>query len=148
MDMVLFTGIQATGKSEFYKRNFYKTHIRINLDMLKTRNREKIMTEACFTAKQSFVVDNTNLTVAERNVYIDKAKMHGFEIIGYYFKSSIGEAISRNELRIGNEKLPLAAIRSAHAKLELPSLAEGFDRLFYVHIESDEFIVEEYRDGI
>ena len=32
MNMILFTGMQATGKSEFYQRYFYKTHVRINLD--------------------------------------------------------------------------------------------------------------------
>ena len=56
MNMILFIGIQATGKSEFYKRNFYKTHIRINLDMLKTRHRERILIGACLTAKQPFVI--------------------------------------------------------------------------------------------
>jgi predicted kinase len=148
MNMVLFTGIQATGKSEFCKRNFYKTHIRINLDMLKTRNREKIMIEACLTAKQPFVVDNTNLTVSERKTYIDNAKNCGFEVIGYYFKSSVNEATARNELREGKEKLPSPAIYSAHAKLELPLMDEGYDKLFYVRIENDDFIVEEYRNEI
>jgi len=125
VNMILFIGIQATGKSEFYNRNFYKTHIRINLDMLKTRHRERILIEACLTAKQSFVIDNTNLTKHERNQYINEAKNAGFEAIGYYFKSSIGEAIKRNEQREGKEKVPLVAIRGSHAKLELPSYAEG-----------------------
>jgi len=148
VNMVLFIGIQATGKSEFYKRNFYKTHIRINLDMLKTRHRERILIEACLTAKQSFVIDNTNLTKDERNQYIDDAKNAGFEVIGYYFKSSINEAIERNEQREGKEKVPLIAIRGSHAKLELPSLSEGYAKLFYVYIDNEIFIVEEYNDEI
>jgi len=37
--MILLMGIQAAGKSEFCKRRFYRTHIRLNLDMLKTRHR-------------------------------------------------------------------------------------------------------------
>jgi len=148
MNMILFVGIQATGKSEFYKQNFYKSHIRINLDMLKTRYREKILVDACLSAKQSFVVDNTNLTAADRTVYIDAAKKYEFEIIGYYFKSSIADAIARNEKRIGKEKLPIAAIKSAHARLELPTMNEGFDKLHYVCIENDLFIIEEYRDEI
>jgi len=148
MNMILFTGIQATGKSEFYKRNFYKTHIRINLDMLRTRNREKILIEACLTTKQSFVVDNTNLTRDERKRYIDEAKNAGFKVIGYYFKSSISEAIERNEQREGKEKVPPVAIRGSHAKLELPSLAEGYNQLFYVYIDNENFITEEYTDEI
>jgi len=148
MNMILLTGIQATGKSEFYKRYFYKTHIRINLDMIKTRNRERILIEACLTAKQPFVVDNMNLTAAERRRYIDGAKHYGFKVIGYYFKSAIQEAISRNEQREGKEKIPLPAIRSAHAKLELPAITEGYNELFYVYIKDNNFVIEEYKDDI
>jgi len=36
MEAVIFTGIQAVGKSTFYKEHFFTTHVRINLDMLKT----------------------------------------------------------------------------------------------------------------
>jgi len=146
--MILFTGIQATGKSEFYKCNFYKTHIRINLDMLKTRHREKILIEACLAAKQSFVVDNTNLTKDKRKRYIDEARNAGFEVVGYYFKSSIKEAIERNEQRDGKEKVPLVAIYGSHAKLELPSLTEGYDKLLYVYIDNNNFVVEEYKNEI
>ena len=42
MQLILFTGVQASGKSTFYQQYFYHTHLRINLDMLKTRHREKI----------------------------------------------------------------------------------------------------------
>ena len=61
MEAVILIGIQATGKSTFYKEYFYDTHVRINLDMLKTRRREDILLQACIQAKQSFVVDNTNI---------------------------------------------------------------------------------------
>ena len=148
MNIIIFTGIQATGKSEFFKRYFYKTHFRINLDMLKTRHRERILIEACLTAKQPFVVDNMNLTAAERGYYIKCAKNCGFKVIGYYFKSAIHEAISRNERREGKEKIPLPALRSAHAKLELPSIAEGYDELFYVCIKDNDFIIGEYNDDL
>ena len=39
-ECIIFVGIQGSGKSTFYKENFFKTHVRINLDMLKSRNRE------------------------------------------------------------------------------------------------------------
>ena len=41
MECVIFIGIQASGKTEFYKQNFFKTHVRISMDMLKTRHREE-----------------------------------------------------------------------------------------------------------
>lgn len=34
MQAVIFTGLQASGKSAFYRERFFNTHIRINLDIL------------------------------------------------------------------------------------------------------------------
>lgn len=149
MEMILFIGMQATGKSTFYLSRFCDTHVRINLDMLKTRNRERILTAACFTAKQPFVVDNTNPTMEDRQRYIDQAKNHGFKIIGYYFQSSIADAVARNNNRSGNKKIPQAALLSTHKKLELPSLREGFDALWYVRMDgSNSFVTEEFKDEL
>jgi predicted kinase len=74
MEMVLMMGVQAAGKSTFCRERFYDTHLRINLDMLRTRYREELLVRACFEAKQPFVVDNTNPTKADRQRYIPDAK--------------------------------------------------------------------------
>ena len=67
MECVIFTGIPATGKSTFYQARFFRTHVRINLDMLKTRTREAKLLAACLAMKQRFVVDHTNiLAIAQR----------------------------------------------------------------------------------
>ena len=87
MEAIIFTGIQATGKSTFYRDTFFKTHIRINLDMLKTRHREKLLLNACLEMKHPFVVDNTNPGVEDRQRYILPAKDHKFRVVGYYFQS-------------------------------------------------------------
>jgi len=42
MEMVLFIGIPATGKSTFYKERFFRTHVRVNRDMLRTARREEL----------------------------------------------------------------------------------------------------------
>jgi predicted kinase len=149
MEVVIFIGIQATGKSTFYKEKFFRTHIRINLDMLKTRNREDIFLDACIKAKQPFVVDNTNPSIEDRKKYINIVKSAKFKVIGYYFQSNIAEAIKKNERREGKEHIPLAGIKSTYAKLQLPNLGEGFDELYYVKInEENKFIVEEWKNEI
>jgi len=145
MEIILFIGIQAVGKSEFYKHFFYKTHIRINLDMLRTRNRENILIDACLKANQPFVVDNTNATICVRKKYIEQAKQSGFKVIGYYFESSITDALARNQTRVGKEKVPVPAILATAKKLEQPKLAEGFDQLLCVSIKDNNFVVEEYK---
>ena len=34
MEAVIFIGIQGTGKSSFYREQFFHTHVRINSDLL------------------------------------------------------------------------------------------------------------------
>lgn len=149
MEAIIFIGIQATGKSTFYQQQFFATHIRINLDMLKTRNRERILLVACLEAKQPFVIDNTNLTREARAGYISQAKAAGFGVTGYYFKSALQPALERNRQRNGKALIPEKGIIGAYRKLELPSLDEGFDQLFYVEIaEEGQFIVQEWSDEV
>ena len=76
MEMVLFVGIQAVGKSEFFKQYFYKTHIRLNLDMLKTRHREKLLLEACIVAKQPLVIDIRIPQLRKGKYILKKQKTH------------------------------------------------------------------------
>lgn len=149
MEAVIFTGIQASGKSEFYKQHFYDSHIRINLDMLKTRNREAAILKACIATMQPFVIDNTNPSAADRKKYIELAKDAGFQVIGYYFQSNIADAIARNEQRSGRACIPRAGLLGTYNKLQLPSWEEDFDQLYYVRIGKDyKFVVEEFKDEV
>ena len=95
MELVIFIGIQASGKSSFYRDRFFDSHVRINLDMLRTRHRERILFEACLEAKQSMVIDNTNPTADQRARYILAARAAGFHVSGYYFQSRIEECRQR-----------------------------------------------------
>lgn len=147
MEAVIFIGVQGSGKSTFCKQRFYDTHIRINLDMLRTKNREKLLLSACLEAKQNFVIDKTNPTIEERSKYIQLAKMHHFRVIGYYFQSKLDDALQRNSQRTGKVKIDERGVRGVYAKLELPTFAEGFDELYYVWIdENNEFVVEKWND--
>jgi predicted kinase len=149
MEAIIFIGIQATGKSTFFQQRFFATHVRINLDMLRTRNRERILLAACLEAKQPFVIDNTNLTRQGRAAYISQAKAAGFRVTGYYFNSALQAALERNRRRSGKSLIPEKGILGAYRKLELPNFDEGFDQLFYVEIAEDgQFIVKEWSDEV
>jgi predicted kinase len=142
MEGIIFIGVQASGKTTFYQRFFFKTNIRINLDMLKTRHRETILINACIKAKQPFVVDNTNPTREERRKYIEAMKRGRFKIKGYYFHSLIDESLERNLLRQGRERIPEVGVRATYKKLQLPVYEEGFDELYHVTLKGHEFSVK------
>ncbi|MBE9116766.1 AAA family ATPase [Lusitaniella coriacea LEGE 07157] len=149
MQAIIFVGIQASGKSTFYDRYFFHTHIRINLDMLKTRHREKRLLETCLEITQSFVVDNTNPTPEERKRYIDPAKNKKTHIIGYYFESKIADSIQRNQNRSLERQIPEKGIRGTHTRLVIPKYEEGFDELYYVRLSPENgFIVENWVNEI
>jgi predicted kinase len=132
VEAIIFVGIQASGKTTFYRDMFFKTHMHINLDMLKTRHRENIFIQACLTAKQSFVIDNTNPTITERERYIIPAKRAKFTTIAYYFTTTIDECKARNERRIDREKIPLVGILGTYKKIVPPTHTEGFDKIYHV----------------
>ena len=141
MQMILFSGPQAAGKSSFFKTRFADTHVRINLDMLRTRHREALLIDACLAARQALVIDNTNLTMVDRAAYITKAKAAGFNVVGYRFNVAFEDALERNARR--EKPIPEKGIRSAFKHWQKPDWTEGFDALFDVRSENGEFIVEE-----
>lgn len=143
---VIFTGLQASGKSAFYARNFAATHVRINLDELHTRSKEKKLLDQCITAEKSFVADNTNPKAEDRARYIAPAKAAGYRIVGIYFRSSTNECIARNASREGRARVPNVAIIATAGKMEPPVLSEGFDELYYVSIEGGGFKAEKGKD--
>lgn len=149
MEAILFIGIQGSGKSSFFKEHFFNTHIRINLDMLKTRHRESLFIDACLEGKQPFVIDNTNPTVEDRAKYISAASEKGFRVVGFYFSAKLQDALERNSLREGKTRISDKGIRATYSRLQLPSFDEGFNELYYVHInEENKFIVEEWKNEV
>ena len=149
MEAVIFIGLQASGKSSFYREKFIDTHIRLNLDMLKTRHRERILFNACLTAKQPVAIDNTNPAISDRQRYIPLAKEHKFTITGYYFYSTLEECQQRNSKRQGKSKISLVGILDTYKRLQLPSYEEGFDRLYYVKlIDNNSFVVKHWQDAV
>ena len=149
MEAVILIGIQASGKSSFYKERFFDTHVRINLDMLKTKHRQRVLLEACLAGKQPFVVDNTNVTAEMRSYFIDPAKAAGFRVVGYYLRSDVRGGLSHNSQREQRARVPNKGLLGTYKQLQLPSREEGFDALYYVRInDAGEFVVEEWLDEV
>ena len=149
MEAVIFIGIQASGKTTFYVERFFHTHVRLSLDMLRTRHRLDMLLRACIAVKQRFVVDNTNLTAAERAYVIDLARAAGLPVVGYYFESRLADCLRRNDARPAGQRVPPKGVAGAAKRLEPPALTEGFDALYNVRIAvPGSFTVTERRDAV
>jgi predicted kinase len=148
MQAILMIGPQASGKSSFCRELLFASHVRLNLDMLKTRHREALMVAACIKAKQPFVVDNTNPTKADRARYLPALKAAGFSVTAYIFDEPYEVCSARNAARTGAARIPEAGLKHYFAKYERPQLDEGFDTLMRVRLQDGSFVVEPFSDEI
>jgi len=140
-ELVIFVGLQASGKSSFFRERFAATHEHVSKDLLrnnKNRNRRQAqLIEATLNAGSPVVVDNTNPTVEDRRTLIRLGRELGAKIVGYYFESPVRQCVGRNRRRTGRDRVPDVAIYTTAKKLERPSYSEGFDELFRVRMTDD-----------
>ena len=74
--VIILMGLPAAGKSTFYARELAPRGIaHINLDTLRTRQRELLQIQEYLKRGVSFAVDNTNTLPEERARYIKLATM-------------------------------------------------------------------------
>ena len=143
--LIVIMGIPASGKTTFYNQVFAPQGVEhINLDTLRTRNREMQRVQECVASKQSFAVDNTNTLPQERERYISIAQQAGYRIEGYFLQSRIQDCINRNSQR--DSKVPVAAITAMSARLVLPNKSEGFDALYFVNITEKGFNISPWKE--
>lgn len=72
-------------------------------------------------------IDATHLTPVERKPYLEIARSYACAAEAMFFDTPIEECLRRNALR--ERVVPLEAIQAMAAKLEKPTLAEGFTRV-------------------
>jgi len=146
-ELIVLVGLQASGKSTFYRTHFASTHLLVSKDLLRNSHRparrQVQLIEQALAAGRSVVVDNTNPTVADRANLIALGRHFGSRVIGYYFASEMLACLTRNESRTGIARVPDVALYATMGRLVRPSYAEGFDSLFFVRLAGEgAFIIE------
>jgi predicted kinase len=132
VEAVILCGIQAAGKTRFYRDRYLDTHVRISLDLLRTRHREALFLDTCLRSRQRFVVDNTNPTVEERRRYTVPALAAGFRLVACLVDVAPSEALARNARRPARRRIPVAGVLGTRKRLEPPTAAEGFEEVWIV----------------
>lgn len=151
MEAVILIGLQASGKSSFYRARFSKTHEHISKDLFpnarKKEARQSRLLDEALAAGRSVVVDNTNATKEDRARIILRVKAAGAKIIGYYFESKVEECLKRNDSRSGKKKVPKVAVLGTAKRLERPRKDEGFDQLYHVSLAGEgQFRIEAWME--
>ena len=144
-ELVVFTGLQASGKTSFYRDRFAATHVHISKDAWPSvRNkdeRQRRLLHEHLRAGRSVVVDNTNPTPAEREPLIAIGRALGAHISSYSFIVTVAEALRRNAGRQGRARIVDVGIYTIAKRLVPPGPEEGFDQRFEVRLTDMGFTV-------
>ena len=142
MEVVILIGLPASGKSTFYRERFAGTHDHVSKDLMRNAARpqtgQQKAVAASLAGNRSVVVDNTNPTRAARAAILALARQYGASTAAYYFETAAVDALRRNRLRQGRDRIPDVAIFTARKRLEPPEASEGFDRIYLVKLNEAE----------
>lgn len=139
----MLVGIPASGKTSFCAERFMHTHVRLSLDVLRTRKKEMELFETCLRLKQPTVIDDTNVQADQRAQFLGPARLAGFHVTGYFFSADLEACLARNRQRTGKQRVADAGLGAVWERLVVPELDEGFDRIHTVHLDAKGFHVTE-----
>jgi predicted kinase len=145
VELVVLVGLQASGKSTFFRERFAGTHEHVSKDLSRhnrdrNRRQEHLIREA-LSAGRPVVVDNTNPAPEDRERLMRLGREYGAKVVGYHFESSVRECLRRNAGREGKARVPDVAIYATAKRLVPPTSEEGFDELYRVRLTDAGFEV-------
>ncbi|OKJ99052.1 kinase [Amycolatopsis sp. CB00013] len=146
-EVVILIGLQASGKSTFFRRVFADTHVHLSKDHFpnaKQRQRRQLrMLAEALEEGRSVVVDNTNPSPEEWTPLIEVARRHGARVSGYWFPPDLEGSQERNARRSGKTRVPDVGLYATLKRLRRPSAEDGFDELYTVGFDGEGgFVVE------
>lgn len=145
MRMIIMCGLPGSGKST-YANGLEKEYSIINQDIIGNRNKCVQLTKLLLSENKSVIIDRTNITKFQRNIWIKLAKEYKVtDIHCVEFKISPEVTIERVKSRKNHptikEDTPLekinSIIRRFLSEYQTPELSEGFTSIFSINISSD-----------
>lgn len=147
MEVAILVGLQGAGKTTFFHQRLAATHVHVSKDNFRNNHRpgrrQRHLIEEALREGRSVAVDNTNATAVDRAELIELAKQFKASVDCYYFPPDVDGSLQRNSVRTGKARVPDGVIHMTARRLEPPSLREGFNRFFEVHLVNGEFAIRE-----
>jgi predicted kinase len=138
LELVIFVGLPASGKSSFYRARFAATHVLVSKDLMPNNRRRSArqleLVTAALRAGKPVVVDNTNTRRADRAELIALAQAWRIPALVYHFTAPLPACLGRNRQREGKARVPDVALFTAQKLLEPPGDDEGFGAGYEVAI--------------
>ncbi|MEW9550424.1 AAA family ATPase [Nonomuraea sp. NPDC050783] len=131
LEVAVLVGLQASGKSAFYRRHLAATHVHVSKDLWpnarhRQRRQLRLIAEALVEGR-SVAVDNTNPSPEEWSPLIVAAREHAARVVAYWFPPDLAASLERNAARSGRARVPEVGVRATYRRLRRPRRADGFD---------------------
>ena len=141
-ELVIFVGLPGAGKSSFYRSRFAATHILLSKDLMSNSRRSKTVRQVeqateILRRGDNVVIDDTNVSRAQRAAFLAVARECDVRATGYYFDVSQDDCRARNATRTGKACVPEFVVGMLGNQLEFPAFDEGFDALLRVVLAPD-----------
>ncbi|KJP87926.1 DNA 3'-phosphatase [Plasmodium fragile] len=140
--LVLLVGPPGCGKT-FICKNYFADFVNINLEELKTKNKRIDMIRQIITSGKNVVIDNANMYIKNRLIYITEAKKinTNLQVSAIFFQYSKELVLHLNNFKLVTDEenlmheVPTIAIHSFYKYVEVPSESENLDRVVTLHDE-------------
>lgn len=154
-EMIINVGFPASGKSYYSQRYVLSNDYEyINQDTLRTKKKCLMETEKLLKKGVSVIIDNTNMSKADRKEYLDMAKRYNIQCRCLLFTTPKEVCIHNSHFRnfTSNNQvaiIPQIVYNIMNKKYEKPDLNEGFYKIDEIEFnlkldQKDKQIYEKY----
>ncbi|CDH59919.1 bifunctional polynucleotide phosphatase kinase-like [Lichtheimia corymbifera JMRC:FSU:9682] len=144
IEVIVFVGYPASGKSKFATTYLTpKGYVYVNQDTLRTKEKCIAACEKALKDKKPVIIDNTNPNAASRAPYIKLAAEAGVPVRCFRFTADEHLARHNNMYRAvhdsdsGRQVLSDVVFRTFKARLQEPTLSEGFKEIKHINFRFD-----------
>jgi predicted kinase len=138
-EVAVLVGLQASGKSTFYRRCLASTHAHVSKDDFpnarRRQHRQLRLIREALEEDKNVAVDNTNPSPEEWLPLIVAGREHGARVVAYWFPPDVTGALERNAQRLGRARVPEVGLFSTLRRLRRPRVADGFDEVYGVRFD-------------
>jgi predicted kinase len=138
-ELVVLVGLQASGKSTFYRQRLSDTHAHVSKDLFPharhRQTRQLRMIDEALAAGRSVAVDNTNPSPQEWEPLLELGRRHGVKVVGFWFPPDVAGSLERNAARRVKNRVPDIGIYATLKRLRSPTTRDGFDAVHTVRMD-------------
>ena len=132
-------GVQGCGKSTWVAVHLAGAHVVVSKDhwpnARRREARQRRVVAELLDEGRSVVVDNTNASAVERAPLVAAARAAGVPVRAVWVDTPIAQCLERNSSREGRARVPEQAFFATLARLQPPTVEEGFDRVDVVRTD-------------